>query len=299
MYKELPEGHPMSAHKDEVGKVMHRWKHHDPKPLHSGRGKGGKEGKVVKSQDQAIAIALSMAGKSKGKGKTNDHAERLISMGYAEDVAQEVSQMLQGNYDFTTCERPNGSRYGTGGKCRKGTEVSADEKSAIDQLAGMIPKGEKILDSSGKSHTAGGLGMSKSEKIASDVMSDPKFNSDKKRIAEMLRRGVPKDTDFITLVGNTREKLGGGSTDTVRSLVKEMPKRRAEEDVKRPSGKMIGTSPRNMAIDGLADLKKEAEDYKKKFGSRSGEEMIGKVLKMYEERIKAQEQFIKDNYGND
>ena len=74
---------------------MHRWKHHDPKPLHSGVGKKGKEGKVVKSQDQAIAIALSMAGKSK-KGKTSDHVERLMSMGYSEEVAEQVAEMLFG-----------------------------------------------------------------------------------------------------------------------------------------------------------------------------------------------------------
>jgi len=98
----LPEGHSISAHKDIVGQEMHRWKHHDPSPLHSGTGKKGKEGKVVTDPKQAIAIALSIAGKSKGgkKSKTADHAERLMSMGYSEEVANQVTEMLYGELDW-------------------------------------------------------------------------------------------------------------------------------------------------------------------------------------------------------
>jgi hypothetical protein len=46
------------------------------------------------------------------------------------------------SYDFTTCIRPDGSAYGTGGKCRKGTEGEAKSKeggkgefSSFDKLS--------------------------------------------------------------------------------------------------------------------------------------------------------------------
>jgi hypothetical protein len=84
---DLPKNHSVSAHKDIVGQTMHRWKHRDPKALHSGVGKKGKEGKVVTNPKQAIVVALSMAGKS-------NHSERLQSIGYSEETADAVAKML-------------------------------------------------------------------------------------------------------------------------------------------------------------------------------------------------------------
>jgi hypothetical protein len=43
----------------------------------------------------------------------------------AEKEGVEFSE--EGTYDFTTCIRPDGSSYGTKGKCRKGTEGAAKE----------------------------------------------------------------------------------------------------------------------------------------------------------------------------
>jgi hypothetical protein len=81
MSKKLPKDHKMSDHKDIVGQVMHRWKHHDPKPLHSGRGKGGKEGKIVTNPKQAIAIALSIAEEEQGSKRS----KRSLKPGYSEN----------------------------------------------------------------------------------------------------------------------------------------------------------------------------------------------------------------------
>lgn len=64
-------------------------------------------------------------------------------------------------FNFTRCVRPNGSVYGTGGTCRKGAEIDKDEQGAMSQLAGMLPKGEKIVGDSGKVHTVGAKGKLK------------------------------------------------------------------------------------------------------------------------------------------
>ena len=43
-------------------------------------------------------------------------------------------------YDFTTCQRPDGSYYGTGGTCRKGSPVSGGVPEKEKKMAGMRAK---------------------------------------------------------------------------------------------------------------------------------------------------------------
>lgn len=69
--------------------------------------------------------------------------------------------------------------------------------------------------------------------------------------------------------------------------------RNPAEDVRRPSGKVVGTSPRNMRIDRRDELVREFEAYKKRFGD-SSDEKIQKIMKLYEQRIERANKAIDD-----
>lgn len=220
MSKELPEDHSVSAHKDIVGQVMHRWKHHDPKPLHSGRGKGGKEGKVVTDPKQAIAISLSIAekakerkGPKKGKEKTVNHSERLQALGFSEEVSGKVAEMLDETFDFTRCVRPDGTAYGTGGKCRKGMEArgpslneqirDAYEREQAARRAGDSEGARKAmrehmtLTKKAEEHEK----QAKQEKQAKSLMERIQREADPVKQRELLRKLEDVNNPLVKLPG--------------------------------------------------------------------------------------------------
>jgi hypothetical protein len=55
--------------------------------------------------------------------------EALLRYSELVEQKQSVSFSEEVTYDFTRCVRPDGSSYGTGGKCRKGTEEAKEEAS--------------------------------------------------------------------------------------------------------------------------------------------------------------------------
>lgn len=74
---------------------------------------------------------------------------------------EEAVTTLLSSYDFTRCVRPDGSVYGTRGKCRKGTETAKEAERKVD-------KRPRTIKGPGKFHL-----VEKSRKVKKGVYDDP------------------------------------------------------------------------------------------------------------------------------
>jgi len=166
-----------------------------------------------------------------------------------------------------------------------GAKLRRERDAAIEKLQGRQMRLRKAYAKANQDAAA-----------AIRAKDSAKAEKAKARVAK-LGEALDSANDMMRKYTGNRGNTGGRTPSKVETEAKT-PKRRPEEDVRRPGGKMIGTSPRNMALDNLRDVKQEAADYKKKFSSRSGEEGIKKVLKAYEDRIAAAEKFVKEKYGD-
>jgi len=83
-------------------------------------------------------------------GGFTEEALEAYQKAVAEKEGVEFSE--EGTYDFTTCIRPDGSAYGTRGKCRKGTEGEAKAKTkpvTRDEKVGALREKVAALKGSG------------------------------------------------------------------------------------------------------------------------------------------------------
>lgn len=251
--------------------------------------------------------------------------EALANAKALANVKSQDAESFAEAYDFARCQRSDGSFYPIpdGKKCRKGTEASpatASAKAGKTKVANSAPKKPAIKTDFRKDIEAGAkirrerdaaieklqgrqmrlrkaYAKANQDAAAAIRAKDPaKAEKAKARVAK-LGEALDSANDMMRKYTGNRGNTGGRTPSKVETEAKT-PKRRPEEDVRRPGGKMIGTSPRNMALDNLRDVKQEAADYKKKFSSRSGEEGIKKALKAYEDRIATAEKFVKEKYGD-
>lgn len=119
--------------------------------------------------------------------------------GYFSDMALDSYRSLvselqgedfsEGAYDFTRCVRPDGSSYGTGGKCRKGIEESRDKSESLKKRGVKPAPAEKA----GMRITAKikALSVNELEKVA----QDPRLKGFQKEILKKIideKRGTKK-----------------------------------------------------------------------------------------------------------
>lgn len=114
MSDKLPPNHPASAHDDKVGKVLHEFKRGQ---LHSGTGKKGKKGPVVKSRAQALAIGLNYS-----------QFEQLQTLGYSKDAAWAFAEMaakLADEGPLSDIDSKPGKQAGNSGKKKENPQEMA------------------------------------------------------------------------------------------------------------------------------------------------------------------------------
>jgi hypothetical protein len=127
-------------------------------------------------------------------------------------------------YDFTRCQRPDGSYYGTSGQCRKGAQVGAKEKEASKKKSAKKPKAKttpKSVPSDMKKELAG---LESNKKGNAEALNQ-RFKDSKKEIGEGSY-GAVKETAEGTVIKQgmigkneiaVQEKLAG--VDGVPKLV--------------------------------------------------------------------------------
>lgn len=122
------------------------------------------------------------------------------SLGFSLESSENVTNLL----DFTRCVRPNGTAYGTAGKCRKGVEKGKKDKpfkAAVTQGPFNIPH---------KGHVKLVKEMLEKAPIAYVVMGKGDKNANKDFRAQMLRAVLRKEGVDLSRVRIVRgEKVSG------------------------------------------------------------------------------------------
>jgi|GEM_PF-6604200 len=150
MSEKLPPDHGVSAHKDKMGQTMHKFKRGQ---LHSGTGKKGRKGPIVKSREQAIAIGLSYVENLMALGYSEEAALAVASFIESQKAADEVAQnSMEGDIDA----RP-GKQKGSEGKSKQEPQESVATFPTVPHSEGPMVKARKGSCPPGTRSVGGGF----------------------------------------------------------------------------------------------------------------------------------------------
>ena len=148
--------------------------------------------------DAKMSVADSVRKKTDdhkiASGLETSYSEQLGSVKHRitqlENMMVNFAEQTKGEYDFTRCVRPDGSAYGTRGKCKKGTEGGP-----APVKEGAINEGAKVAVNPAKTTTQKPRQTTKELKAtAAKMESAYKEAYRREKVAQKERRSVEKET---------------------------------------------------------------------------------------------------------
>lgn len=199
-----------------------------------------------------------------------------------------IEKLLSETLDYSRCVRPNGTAYGTAGKCRKGTEKQKDYpyEAAVTQGRFNIPH---------SGHAKLIKGMLEKAPMVHVVLGKGKENVDKDFRAQMLRAVLRKEG-----VDLSRVKLvqGSSAASVLKKLAEESGKDKVlfmlGEDQQKfldTIGKSLGvktdTIPRDSSGSSSSAIRKmidsgDTEGLRKEFGDNPYLQRLARVARKVE-----------------
>ena len=195
-------------------------------------------------------------------------------------------------YDFATCQRADGSYYGTGGTCRKGSDVP-----------GGVPEKDKKSSSGG----GGGGGTSSGEyrtRPKGAIESDMKKLTSSGAMNQKGTAGVKAREEHAKLKAELNKPLkganskSGGAASDVKGLRKEMisardaeaKARKARKEAEGGADKAKAKETRAAHIQAKKDMKAAQEKFQKAQASSGDVKRFGRES----ERAKATDKELRD-----
>jgi hypothetical protein len=122
--------------------------------------------------------------------------------GFSEESLKAASSMIHGTFDFTVCQRADGSRYGTGGQCRKGTETTAEKPGLLSRAKGFAKRAVRKITGAEKKEKASAEQKVKEEKVAQKKAEAARRRGNTDDMINRISKDAPPGTE-IKNVGAT------------------------------------------------------------------------------------------------
>jgi hypothetical protein len=132
---------------------------------------------------------------------------------FSEKALEQCEELLGSTYDYTRCVKPDGTTYGTAGKCRKGVEISKVETGVF-----TVTDADGNTVGSIRTETGGGAVTTKNGRSTARYTASVKGKGEKQRLTLAQAKAWVKE--------QLGEKTGGDAKVTIKGGLTEKGKKR-------------------------------------------------------------------------